>query len=290
MKKLVDRTAVVTGAASGIGRATAVRLARRGCRLALADLDADGLAETGRMVAAAGARHSEHVLDVADRAAMLALPDAVLAEHGAAHLLLNNAGVTVTKAFHEHTMDDFDWVVGVNLWGVVHGCHAFLPHLMRVDEAHIVNVSSIFGIIGVPSQTSYCATKYAVRGFTEALAEELHGTHVQVSCVHPGGVGTNIIENARTRDAEMKSQMAGFFRTRTISPDAAAAVIVRGIEADRRRILITREAYLLDAVKRLLPTLGNRAAIRSMMRMMGVSGKLDEAQRDALAAARQDPR
>lgn len=286
MRKLIDRTAVVTGAASGIGKATAELLARRGCRLALVDISEAGLAETADRIRRVGGQVSTHVLSVADKDAMFALPEQVVAEHGAVHILVNNAGVTVAKDFHEHTMEDWEWVVGVNLWGVVYGCKAFMDHLLVADEAHIVNISSVFGIIGVPSQSSYCATKYAVRGFTETLWEELRGTHVGVTSVHPGGVATNIIQSSRSDDDEMKGRMAAFFKKATIPPERAADRIVRAIETNQQRLLITREAHALDALRRLLPEWGNQLGVKLLMRSMGVQHKLGEAQHKALQGAR----
>lgn len=286
MRKLIDRTAVVTGAASGIGKATAELLARRGCRLALVDVSEEGLEATAERIRRVGGQVSTHVLSVADKEAMFALPAQVVAEHGAVHILVNNAGVTVAKGFHEHTMEDWEWVVGVNLWGVVYGCKAFMDHLLVADEAHIVNISSVFGIVGVPSQSSYCTTKFAVRGFTETLWEELRGTHVGVTSVHPGGVSTNIINNSRSDDEEMKGRMASFFKKAAIPPEQAAARIVGAIETNQQRLLITREAYALDALRRVLPEWGNQLGVKLLMKTMGVQHKLEEAQQRALRGAR----
>lgn len=286
MKTLRDRTAVLTGAASGIGRALALHLAREGMRLALVDLDEVGLAETARMVGDQGARVSRHVVDVSDRAAMLALPEAVVAEHGGVHLVIANAGVTVSDAFHEHSLDDFEWVIGVNLWGVVHACKAFVPHLLQADAGHIVTISSIFGIVGIPSQTSYCASKFAVRGFTEALAEELAGTHVGVTVVHPGGINTNIAANSRSQDPQTRANMVKFFERHTLPAPEAAAQIVDGIRRDRARVLITREAVLGDLFKRAFPTWGNRRFVRTLMKVMRMGDRLKEAQEAAIAEAR----
>ena len=179
----------------------------------------EGLEATAERIRRVGGKVSTHVLSVADKDAMFALPEQVIAEHGAVHILVNNAGVTVAKGFHEHSMEDWEWVVGVNLWGVVYGCKAFMDHLLVAEEAHIVNISSLFGIVGVPSQTSYCATKFAVRGFTEALQEELRGTTVGTTVVHPGGIRTNIVQAARAADDELKARMARFFDKATIPPE-----------------------------------------------------------------------
>ena len=286
MRKLIDRTAVVTGAASGIGRSTAELLARRGCRLALVDVSEEGLEATAERIRRVGGKVSTHVLSVADKDAMFALPEQVIAEHGAVHVLVNNAGVTVAKGFHEHSMEDWEWVVGVNLWGVVYGCKAFMDHLLVAEEAHIVNISSLFGIVGVPSQTSYCATKFAVRGFTEALQEELRGTTVGTTVVHPGGIRTNIVQAARAADDELKARMARFFDKATIPPERAAERIVGAIESNQSRLLITRESYALDALRRLVPMLGNQLAVRMLMKSMRMSGKIEDVQQRALQDAR----
>lgn len=289
MHKLIDRTAVVTGAGSGIGRATALLLARRGCRLALVDVNADGLAETAAKITDVGGRSSSHIVDVSNREQMLALPEAVVAAHGGVHILVNNAGVTTAAAFHEHTLDDFEWVMGVNLWGVVYGCHAFMPHLLRADEAHIVNISSIFGVIGIPAQSSYCASKFAVRGFTESLWEELDGTHIGVSCVHPGGVATGIANAARMADEGQRAAMVEFFRTKAIPPGAAAAQIVDGILKGKRRVLITREAYALDWLKRVFPDWGNRWGVAALLKATSMQGAVEDGQAVALTKARRQP-
>ena len=217
---------------------------------------------------------------------MLALPDAVLRHHDAVHVLVNNAGVTSAHSFFDHSLEDFEWVIGINLWGVVYGTKAFLPHLLAADEAHIVNISSIFGICGVPSQTSYCASKFAVRGFTEALAEELRGTHVGTTVVHPGGINTNIAKNSRGDDEQAKARMVKFFAKHTLPPEEVARGIVRAIRRNEPRLLVTREAVVGDLLKRLLPDLGNRYFVRTLMKAMRMGGRLGEAQQEAISSAR----
>ena len=253
MRRFEGRVAVVTGAASGIGRATSVLLARRGCDLALVDIDASGLAETAKRVRAAGRKVSLHRVDVADRDAMSALPDQVIGEHGHVHILVNNAGVSVGSTLEEHDLDDFAWLVGINLWGVVYGCKFFLPHLLREDEGHIVNISSMFGFVGFPGQSSYCATKFAVRGLSESLFAELSGTGVGVTSVHPGAIRTNIMAAARAIDEEVRARFLEIFERRGMPPERAAERIVRGIERRRLRVIIAREAWLTDWLKRLMP-------------------------------------
>ncbi|MCH9682377.1 MAG: SDR family oxidoreductase [Deltaproteobacteria bacterium] len=260
MERFFDRVAVVTGSGSGIGRALAHSLAARGCNLALADIDADGLAETARQVEATGRRVTTHEVDVSDRARMEAFAQQVEQAHGRADILINNAGVTVSATLEEQSLDDFAWVVGVNLWGVVHGCKMFLPLLRRQDEASIVNLSSMFGLIGVPRQTSYCATKFAVRGFSEALAVELAKTSVRVMSVHPGGIRTNIAKSARYRGDSVRTRdkTVAFFERRAMSPRRAAEQIVDGIAQGSERLLVTREAQVTDMLKRVWPELPSR--------------------------------
>lgn len=258
MKSLHHKVAVVTGAASGIGRALAELLNRRGCHLALIDVQGDALealAQTLRASSEAERRISTHVVDVADKEAMMAMTDEVIAHHGEVHLLINNAGVSVTAPFQEHSLEDFEWLVGINLWGVVYGCKFFLPHLMRQPEAHIVNISSIFGIIGLPTQSSYAATKFAVRGFSESLRHDLAETTVRVTCVHPGAIQTNIVNASRIHGAKVPSRarIQRFFDRIGTPPSYAAAMIVGAVERDQARLLINRETYLLEALKRILP-------------------------------------
>lgn len=256
MRKLEGRVAVVTGAGSGIGRATALLLAERGCALALVDLNEAALAETADLVRARGRKVSGHLADVADRARMEHLPGEVLSAHGHVHILVNNAGVSVIGTLLEQKLDDFTWLMGINFWGVVYGCKLFLPFLLAEDEAQIVNISSMFGFVGIPTQISYNASKYAVRGFSEALSSELSGTHVGVTCVHPGGIRTNVVRASRIsseRDADDKRNTIEMFERFAHSPEKAARKIVRAIERNRVRVRIGPEAYLTDWAKRLFP-------------------------------------
>jgi short-subunit dehydrogenase len=258
MRTLIDRVSVVTGAASGIGRATAQVLAERGSHLALCDVDGAGLESAARELAATGRRISTHVVDVSDKPRMSALPQEVLDRHGAVHVVINNAGVSVASTFKDHSLEDFEWLFGINFWGVVYGCKFFLPKLLEADEAHIVNISSVFGFTGVPMNSSYCASKFAVRGLTETLRTELSGTRVGVTCVHPGGIATNIAQNARFHEPSalqgLKQQTVDRFK-RMMPPEKAGAAIVRAIEKNTARLLITPEAYVVDTIKRLFPAL-----------------------------------
>ncbi|MEL6343222.1 MAG: SDR family NAD(P)-dependent oxidoreductase [Myxococcota bacterium] len=258
MKTLQGKVAVITGAASGIGAALSAALAQRGCRLALVDIQAERLADTAKTARGLGATVSTHVIDVSNRAAMATLPEAVIEAHGAAHLIVNNAGVTVIEKMIDHSLEDWDWILGINLYGVIYGCHFFLPRLLEAGEGHIVNISSVFGIAGVPTQSSYCATKFAVRGLSESLWEELDGTGVSVTVVHPGGINTDIVVGSRTRNTSRQETLAGLFRTRGRSASAAADMIVRAVERDQKRVLIGPEAYVIDGLRRLMPAWGNR--------------------------------
>ena len=266
MKKLQGRVAVITGAASGIGRATALVLAKEGCDLAIADVNDAGLQETAEAGRALGRKVSTHIVDVSDKERMRRFADEVHAEHGAVHVLVNNAGVTVTAPFEEHSLEDWEWIVGINFWGVVYGCKFFLPYLKQADEAHIVNLSSMFGLIGVPTQTSYCATKFAVRGLSEALWVELKDLNIGVTSVHPGGVRTNIAKSARSEAIELKSQAIGVIERFSISPDRCARLIVGAIKKNKMRQLVTRESHFVDVAKRFSQVLPQRLLLAGYRR------------------------
>jgi NAD(P)-dependent dehydrogenase (short-subunit alcohol dehydrogenase family) len=257
--KLHGRTAVVTGAASGIGRGTALALARRGCNLALADLNEEGLAESAALAEAQGVKASRHRLDVADREAVAAFPESVLAAHGRADLLFNNAGVAIGGTFEQVAEEDFDWLMEINFWGVVRMTRAFLPLLRSSDHARIVNVSSIFGIIAPPGQTAYCASKFAVRAFSESLRRELEaeGSRIGVTVIHPGGVNTSIAKNARPprgiNDVDLDAQKERFEKFLRMPPERAGEIIVAGVEKERPRVLVGGDARFMALVERMAP-------------------------------------
>jgi short-subunit dehydrogenase len=253
MRQVRGRVAVVTGGASGIGRATALSLAREGCSLALVDIDAGRLETVGAEGEALGVAVSQHVVDVSDAERMRALADEIEGQHGAVHILVNNAGVSVLKSFEEHTLDDFQWLVGINFWGVVHGCKFFLPALRRAEEAHIVNISSMFGFIGVPGQSSYCATKFAVRGFTESLWAELRDTRIGVTSIHPGGIATGIVRSVRARDEAAKGQLQESFDRYGHPAEHVAEAILKAIRRGKLRAIVGIEAHFVDWLKRLMP-------------------------------------
>ncbi|MEM7678682.1 MAG: SDR family oxidoreductase [Myxococcota bacterium] len=258
MPNLLNKVAVVTGAGSGIGRALAVQLRNEGCALALSDMNEVGLAQTLAELPAGSAHVSTHTVDVSDRDAVYAHAEEVRQAHGTAHLIINNAGVGHADLVSHLEYADLEWVMNINFWGVVYGTKAFLPMMMAQNEGHVVNISSIFGIVGVPSQAAYCSSKFAVRGFTESLRQELEGTGVKVSSVHPGGVRTNIIKNARFRRApdgdESEPDLEKYDQMFRLSASEAARTIVDGIKRQRARILVGRDAWLLDRVQRAMPT------------------------------------
>ena len=262
MRSFVDRVAAITGAASGIGRALALELAAERCHVALSDVDERGLAETARLAGERGVRVGTARVDVARRDEVHGWADAVVREHGRVNLVFNNAGVGLGATIEAMRYEDFEWLMGINFWGVVHGTKAFLPHLKASGEGHVVNVSSIFGLVGIPTQAAYNAAKFAVRGFTEALREELDiaGVPVSATCVHPGGVKTNIARAARidasirdVTDEDVEAARAGFERAARTTPRAAARKIIRGVRRNARRVLIGPDAYVVDLMQRLMP-------------------------------------
>lgn len=248
--------AVVTGAASGIGAALALQLAEKGCDLALADRNAEPLAKAAAAARAKGVKVSEHVLDVADKAACAAFPAVVLAEHGRVTLLINNAGVALMGRFDQLTLEEFEWLMDINFWGPVRLTHAFLPTLLKAPAAHIVNLSSLFGLVSPPGQTAYVASKFGVRGFSESLRHELDETNVGLTVVHPGGVRTAIASSARVAggvDTDTKEAIAAFNTLLRTSAESAAATILRGVERQAPRVLIGPDAKGGDVLQRLAP-------------------------------------
>jgi short-subunit dehydrogenase len=261
MTAISGSAAAVTGAASGIGRALALELAARGADLALADRDEAGLAAVAAEIAQAGARKvTVHRVDVGDADQIAGFAEAATGAHPSLNILINNAGVALLGKFHEIDQAQMEWLFNINFWGMVHATRAFLPQLARQREAHVVNLSSIFGIVAPPGQTAYCASKFAVRGFSESLRHELAvaASPVRLSVVHPGGVATNIVRNSRTgvgvSDNARRAQLIERFDAAAgTTPAEAARTIIAGIENNRPRILIGRDARLMDWLQRFRP-------------------------------------
>jgi NAD(P)-dependent dehydrogenase (short-subunit alcohol dehydrogenase family) len=262
MKDFKNKVAAITGAASGMGRTLALELARRGCHLALSDVNEPGLAETAEMAGKLGVKVTTAKLNVADREAMFAWADQVAAEHGKVNLIFNNAGVALGAFLDTVKPADFEWIMGINFWGVVWGTQAFLPHLKKSGDGHIINISSLFGLLAVPTQGTYNVSKFAVRGYTEALRQELDMMNCGVSatCVHPGGIRTNIARAARmdTSINEKTGQDAELARARfdkglnITSAESAALQMLRAVERNQRRVLVGPDAKVLDLVVRVL--------------------------------------
>lgn len=265
---LAGRTAIVTGAASGIGRAIAASLARRGTHLALADLDEAGLEATAAQIGRPELRISRHRLDVADRDAVAAFPDAVLASHPGVDILVNNAGVALGGTFEQVTEADFDWLLSINFWGVVRMTRAFLPLLRASGDGRIVNISSLYGLIAPPGQTAYAASKFAVRGFSNALRAEVAGAGISVTVVHPGGVATSIARNARLASAISPAQReqgrARAARLLRLPPERAGEIIVAAAERRAPRVIVGSDAKIIALLERIAPV-GHTALLRRML-------------------------
>lgn len=274
MKTFHDKVAAITGAGSGIGRALALNLARQGCELALSDVNEAGLAETVEQVSRFEVKVSHQRVDVADFEAVRQWADQVMIEHGRVNLIFNNAGVAHAGTVEGNALDDYHWIMNINFWGVVNGTKAFLPHIKASGSGHVINVSSVFGLFSQPGMSAYNASKFAVRGFTESLRQELDmaACGVSASCVHPGGIRTNIAKTARMndslakvtgQDAEQARQQFNDQLLRT-TPEQAAKVIINGVLANKRRILIGADAHALDWMQRSMPSLYQRLVTVSM--------------------------
>lgn len=256
MRELRDKVAVITGAGSGIGRALAGALAEEGCRLALVDRSEKGLEETAASLRARGARASTHVADVSDRGRMEALPAEIEAEHGAIDLLFNNAGITINKSFEDSPLAELELMVGVNLWGVIFGCHYFLPYLKKRPEAQIVNTSSLAGFLGLPNQASYSLTKAAVKSLGESLRAELAVYGIGVTSIHPGTVRTHILRAAAPLSGANRGdteRLAHLMERFGMPPEKVARRVVKATKANRARVRIGFDSYLSEWLKRLLP-------------------------------------
>lgn len=250
MKNLSNKVVVITGAGSGIGRALAVNLAGKGVRLALSDVNEEGLGETVGLALKAGSPdvHTAR-LDVSDKAAFASYATEVAEHFGQVNVVINNAGVALAGDVTDLSYEDMEWIVGINFWGVVYGTKEFLPHLIASGDGHVVNLSSLFGLLAMPGQSAYNATKFAVRGFTEALREEMliAGHKVGVTSVHPGGIKTAIARSARVSDKEDKAATAKLFdeKLAKMTPERAAEIIVKGITKNQARVLVGLDAHAL---------------------------------------------
>ena len=276
MKTFKDKVAVITGAGSGMGRYLAILLAKDGADVCVCDVNEETLNETVEMLRKYNVSVSSHLLDVSDKEAIESLPEKVIEQHGKVDLVFNNAGVTTGRHFKDLEEENWDWVMGINFEGVVNSTRAFIPHMIDSPEAAIVNTSSIFGMVAVPGQTVYHATKFAVRGFTESLSLEMKETNpnLQIHCVHPGHIGTNIAATARfdeedfakaqeegtqtpsifTRKApETQKEMGEIFREGGMHPSKAAEIILKGVKKNKSRIFVGLDAKLLDLSQRLFP-------------------------------------
>ena len=258
MKDFRDKICVVTGAGSGIGAACAQALAAEGAYVVMTDIRADMLETAHKEIVEAGGRAETHIVDVSDRDAMFALADKVDKAHGGADLILNNAGVAHSATVADMTMDNFSWVMDIDFWGVVYGTQAFLPHFLKRGSGHVANVSSIFGLIGVPSQSAYNAAKYAVLGFSEALRHEMVEHNVGVTVIHPGGINTNIVRHARlsqgpNAEAEHEEAIIKFQELTMTQPDKAAQIILKAIRKNKARVLVGPDALFVDFIRRIAP-------------------------------------
>ena len=256
MKSLKDKVVVITGAGSGIGRALALNCAKRGSLLALSDVDEAGLAETVALVTEAGVgKVRSDYLDVADRDAFSRYALNVVQDFGRVNVVVNNAGVALAGDLTDLEYNDMDWIIGINFWGVVHGTKEFLPHLIASGDGHVVNLSSLFGLVSMPGQSMYNASKYAVRGMTEALREEMliAGHPVGVTSVHPGGIKTAIARNARVSAKEDKAATANLFdkKLARMTPEKAAEIIVKGIVKNQARVLVGIDAHIIHQFAKL---------------------------------------
>lgn len=265
---LQNKVAAITGAGAGIGRALAIGLARQGCHLALADVNETGLKESETLLAPYGVKVSLHVVDVRDFSQVERFAGECIAAHGQVNLVINNAGITLQKQFSNHSLEDWHRVIDINLYGVIHGCKAFLPHLQS-NNGHIVNMSSMAGFMGLPVQASYCATKAAVRALSETLWTELKPLGIGVTCVHPGAIKTDIMQRTlqESDDIESATKAMDMAMRFAMPVDVAAEKIIQAVKANRQRVLIGLDSRVFEMIKRLLPSLSQRIMAYLVSRM-----------------------
>jgi len=263
MKHLEGKIAAVTGAGSGIGQALAINLAQAGCHLALSDVDESGLAETITLLESYTVKITYQKLDVSKKKDVYKWADKVVADHGKVNLIFNNAGVALSGTVDALSIEDYEWIMGINFWGVIYGTKAFLPYLEQSGEGHVVNISSVFGLTSQPFMSGYNASKFAVRGFTESLRQDLEITNsnVTTTCIHPGGIKTNIAKSSRMNKSveaitgsSKEDSLVEFEKMFIHTPDSAAKTIIKGVRKNARRVLIGVDARMFDAVARVFPT------------------------------------
>lgn len=262
MKNFKNKVAAITGAGSGIGQQLAVLLAKQGCHLSLSDVNAQGLAQTVELLEKSNVRVTTQKLDVADRDAMKAWAADTVQNHGSVNMIFNNAGVALGSTVEGASYEELEWIVNINFWGVVYGTKEFLPLIKKSGEGHVINISSLFGLTAQPTQSAYNATKFAVRGFTESLRQELDIENCGVSalCVHPGGIRTNIANAAKMNDSlkalgmNPEKSAKTFNKLLRCPPEEAARQILEAVQKDKRRLLIGNDAKTLDLIQRVLPT------------------------------------
>ncbi|KMV01047.1 KR domain-containing protein [Acinetobacter schindleri] len=262
MKNFNNKVAAITGAGSGIGQQLAVLLAKQGCHLALSDVNEQGLLKTLELIKDMGVRATLDKVNVANLEEVRAWAEKVQQDHGSINMIFNNAGVALGSTVEGASYDELEWIVGINFWGVVYGTKEFLPRIKKTGDGHVVNISSLFGLTAQPTQSAYNATKFAVRGFTESLRQELDIENCGVSalCVHPGGIRTNIANAAKMNDSLRALGMSpeksarSFNKLLRCPPEEAARQILEAVQKDKRRLLIGNDAKAIDLIQRILPT------------------------------------
>ncbi|WP_281646835.1 SDR family NAD(P)-dependent oxidoreductase [Parendozoicomonas sp. Alg238-R29] len=258
MRSLEGKVVAITGAGSGIGQHLAIELARQGCLLSLAEINPSSMKLTCEMLPE-NCQYQTSTTDVSKKEQVDKFAESTIEKFGHVDVLINNAGVALSQTISDMDIEEMEWLMNINFWGVVYGCKAFLPHLLKQKEAHIVNTSSVFGLMAVPTQGAYNASKFAVRGFTEALSQEMKHTGINVSCVYPGGIKTNIVKHGRyhigpDNNEDQDIAASNFEQMATTTPQRAAQVMINGILNNRKRIMIGSDSLLIDWLVRLLPT------------------------------------